>query len=118
MAADTELKQDLRTLALFIRVYCREKHGEESKRVVHREDHDLRKLAGRPVALCPECAKLLAHSFYKRTNCPMQPKPACKRCPCHCYHPKYRARIREVMRFSSRRLVLDGRLDLLFHLVF
>jgi hypothetical protein len=48
----------------------------------------------------------------------MHPKPACKHCPAHCYHPTYRARIREVMKFSGRKMLLGGRLDYLFHLLF
>jgi hypothetical protein len=48
----------------------------------------------------------------------MDPKPACKHCPSHCYHPDYRKRIREVMRYSGRNMVLGGRLDYLYHLLF
>ena len=65
--------------------------------------HDVQAIAGRAVNLCPECMKLLTHAFIKRTHCPMNPKPACKHCPSHCYHPTYRAQIREVMRFSGAR---------------
>ena len=54
----------------------------------------------------------------KRSRCPLDPKPACKHCPVHCYHPTYRQNIREVMRYSGRRLVLSGRLDMLYHLLF
>jgi hypothetical protein len=48
----------------------------------------------------------------------MDPKPMCKHCPSHCYRPSYRARIREVMKFSGRKMVLSGRLDFLLHLLF
>jgi len=41
----------------------------------------------------------------------------CKHCPEHCYAPRYRAQIREVMRYSGPRLVLRGRLDYLWHLL-
>jgi len=44
----------------------------------------------------------------------MDPKPACKACPAHCYKPEMRARIRGVMRHSGMRAVLRGRLDWLF----
>ena len=67
--------------------------------------------------LCPACRKLLAHAFVQRSHCPLDPKPACKKCPTHCYAPKYRAQIREVMKYSGRRLGLRGRLDYLFGLV-
>ena len=114
----TELDRDLKTLALFIRVYCREKHAEEVKSVIQIKDYDLEELAGKRIILCPDCAKLLQHAFYKRSHCPMEPKPACKHCPNHCYHPTYRAQIRQVMKFSGKHLLLSGRLDYLFHLLF
>ena len=115
---DVELGRDLRTLVLFIRVYCREKHREEVKRIVKLQTHDVQKIAGQLVVLCPCCTQLLAHALTKRSNCPMRPKPACKHCPCHCYRPNYRAQIRQVMKFSGRHLLLSGRLDYLLHLLF
>jgi hypothetical protein len=99
---DPATRKDLKTLALFIRV----------------KTHDVTAIAGRELVLCESCRKLLAHAFVKRSHCPMHPKPACKHCPSHCYHPAYRAQIREVMRFSGRKMVLGGRLDYLFHLLF
>lgn len=115
---ETELFSDLRTLALFIHIYCRYKHMEQPKSIVEMKTHDVQLIAGRPIVLCPECTKLLAHAFIKRTHCPMHPKPACKHCPSHCYHPTYRAQIREVMKYSGKKLLLSGRLDYLFHLLF
>ena len=66
------------------------------------------------------CAAMaaVAVTFAVSATCPMSPKPSCKHCPSHCYHPTCRARIREVMKFSGRRLVMTGRLDLLFHVLF
>ncbi len=110
--------RDLKTLAMFIRIYCKHKHADAQKAPVALKTHDVQAITGRPVVLCRDCAKLLAHAFYKRSVCPMNPKPACKHCPNHCYHPAYRARIRQVMKYSGRRLVLTGRLDYLFHLLF
>lgn len=115
---DVGLARDLKTLVLFIRVYCREKHRDEVKRIVKLPDHDVQKLAGQLVTLCPGCSQLLAHALTKRANCPMRPKPACKHCPSHCYRSNYRAQIREVMKFSGRHLLLTGRLDYLLHLLF
>jgi hypothetical protein len=115
---DRELRDDLRTLACFIRVYCREKHADEVKRLITLPGYDVEAIAGERMALCPTCAQLLAHAFTKRSHCPMHPKPACKNCPSHCYHPEYRARIREVMKFSGKHLLLGGRLDYLLHLLF
>ncbi len=113
-----ELLRDLKTLALFIDLYCRHKHEDAERKPVDLRTHDVALIAGRTIVLCPECTKLLAHAFVKRTHCPMDPKPMCKHCPNHCYHPTYRQQIREVMKFSGRKMVLGGRLDYLFHLLF
>ena len=115
---DKELRKDLKTLALFIRIYCSKKHAEEPREVVSLKTHDVEAIAGRPIVLCRECTRLLTHAFTKRSHCPFDPKPACKDCPSHCYHPTYRSQIRQVMTFSGRHLVLHGRLDYLYHLLF
>lgn len=115
---DRALHRDLKTLADFIRVYCRSKHPDAFKAPTTLRTHDVEAICGKPLLLCPSCRKLLAHGFTKRTHCPMEPKPACKRCPDHCYHPTYRRQIREVMKYSGRKLVLSGRLDYLVHLLF
>lgn len=118
MVTTTQQNKDLRTLARFIQVYCRHKHAGHRKRIVRLRGHDVAAIAGSRLSLCHSCEKLLVHAFVKRTHCPMVPKPACKRCPNHCYHPKYRANIREVMKFSGMQLLLSGRLDYFFHLLF
>jgi hypothetical protein len=114
----THLERDLRTLALFIALYCRRKHAGALKTPFQLKTHDIQAIAGKPVSLCNACRKLLAHALVKRSHCPLQPKPACKHCPVHCYHPNYREQIQEVMKYSGRQMVLAGRLDFLFHLLF
>lgn len=116
---DRAIERDQRTLLKFVEVYCADRHPEAPRRPVDLRAIDVDRLArGRPVLLCNDCCKLLAHALVKRQVCPMQPKPACKHCPNHCYHPAYRAQIREAMKHSGRKLVLHGRLDYLFHLLF
>lgn len=114
---DRELRRDLKTLVKFIEVYCDLRHGDRDKAAVELQTHDVAVIAGRQVSVCDECRRLLAHAFVKRSTCPMEPKPACKHCPSHCYQPKYRQQIREVMKVSGRRLVLRGRVDYLLHLL-
>lgn len=113
-----DLGRDLRTLANFITVYCHHRHAGVMKAPVDLKTHDVEQIAGRPVRICDDCAKLLAHAFTKRTHCPLSPKPACKNCPSHCYHPTYRRQIQEAMRVAGKKMVLTGRLDYLFHLLF
>jgi hypothetical protein len=112
------LSRDLRMLAVFIDIYCRHKHRDRERQRAKLGTHDVEAIAGRELHLCEDCRKLLAHAFVKRSHCPMNPKPMCKHCPQHCYHPTYRAKIQEVMRFSGKRSVVSGRFDFLLHLLF
>lgn len=116
--ADYRLERDLRTLVRFVAVYCGKRHRDAPKSPLRLKSFDISTLANEAIELCPACVDLLTHALVKRAHCPLHPKPACKHCPSHCYHPKYRSQIREVMRFSGRHIVLTGRLDYLFHLLF
>lgn len=115
--AERQLRRDLKLLARFIAVYCHSNHRDEPKSAVNLKTHDVRAIHARPPALCSSCRKLLTHAFVKRSRCPLDPKPNCKKCPEHCFAPRYRAQIRAVMKYSGRRLVLRGRLDYLWHLI-
>lgn len=117
LASDGKLSQDLRLLGLFIETYCRHHHHGD-KKVVEIKTHDVTAINGRELELCDECRKLLTHAYVKRTHCPLHPKPQCKHCPSHCYHPLYRQQIRTVMRDSGMRLLLSGRVHYLLHLLF
>lgn len=112
------VRRDLKILATFIRIYFRDRHGDRQRSVLSLRTRALTEIAGWPAELCRECGKLLAHASVKRSGCPMNPKPARRHCPRCCYHPAYRHQIRQVMRYSGRKLVMRGRLDLLFHLLF
>ena len=79
--------------------------------------HDLDDIAASPLKLCRACQKLLAHAFVKRTVCELDPKPSCKKCAEHCYAPRYRDQIRTVMRYSGKRLLFQGRLSYVWHLL-
>jgi len=118
LATPELLDHDLKTLALFIQIYCKHQHKEAEKSLVSLHTHDVKAIAGRDLHLCPDCTKLLTHAFVKRSHCPMNPKPMCKHCPNHCYHLTYREKIREVMRFSGKHMLLHGRIDYMLHLLF
>lgn len=113
-----KLRYDLRVLATFIRIYCDGHHAGQARAPVPEPIWRLAQTGRPPPSLCPVCTKLLGHAAAKRRACPFDPKPACKHCPDHCYLPAYRTQIREVMRYSGRRLVLSGRLDYLWRLLF
>ncbi|MEN8149888.1 MAG: nitrous oxide-stimulated promoter family protein [Planctomycetota bacterium] len=109
-----EIAKDLGVLGKFVAVYCRHHHeGPRAPFAMKGMDLAATSLGKREV--CAECAKLLAHAVTKRAMCPLTPKPACRLCTEHCYADEYREKIREVMRFSGRHLILRGHLHLLFH---
>jgi hypothetical protein len=122
-AADVKLddhaRKDIRTLAMFVDLFCRSKHAQAGRSTVIFKiaGEDISAIAARPLCLCVDCRRLLAHAAVKRSHCPLDPKPSCKHCPVHCYHPVYRTRMQEVMRFSGRKMVLSGRLDYLAQLL-
>lgn len=113
---ERKLRRDLKTLAKFVEIYCRNQHEGARKTRLHLKTDGLETLSVGAVDLCPTCSKLLAHALMKRARCSLDPKPMCKRCPTPCYQPQYRASIRDVMKYSGRKLVLSGRLDYLRHL--
>lgn len=112
-------EKELKVLAGFVDIYCRENHGDRARSEFPVRDDRLNRIwkKGTPV-LCEECRRLLDHGIAKLMLCPYDPKPMCKKCPTHCYAPGYRQRMREVMKFSGQYLVKHGRLDLLIHYYF
>jgi hypothetical protein len=111
---DKQLK-DLKVLAQFVRIYCAARHDGQSAAALPEA------LAGqfkKGIVLCPACRELLEHALLKRLNCPLEPKPTCRDCHIHCYSMEYRAKIREIMAYSGRKMILRGRLDYLWHYFF
>jgi predicted amidophosphoribosyltransferase len=94
------LEKDRYVLEQFIRMYCRGKHASPKGE------------------LCPDCQELLAYAEQRLARRAQDPKPSCKHCTVHCYRPAHREKIREVMRYSGKRLLLHGRLDLIRHYFF
>ena len=116
---DPKKNKDIRVLADFISIFCRENHRTEAKNAFTVKDDRLcRTLGNKKLQLCPDCYKLLNHGIAKLLLCPYDPKPMCKKCPTHCYAPGYREKVREVMKFSGLYLVKHGRLDLMVHYFF
>ena len=68
--------------------------------------HNLRK------KLCEECAELCDYSTERLECCPYgEKKPMCSKCPIHCFKKDKRLQIREVMRFSGRRMIFKHPID-------
>jgi len=57
--------------------------------------------------LCPECSELCDYALYRLDHCRWgNEKNFCSQCPCHCYKPAMREKIRAVMRYSGPRIML------------
>jgi hypothetical protein len=109
--------RDMKVLITFVTAYCRAKHaGNPTVRV--ELPPELSASYPRGLELCADCAGLVPHAVEKRRRCPLDPKPSCKKCHVHCYSRQYRERIREIMAFSGRRLIMRGRIHYLWHYFF
>lgn len=97
--ADRRWKRQRRTLETMLRIYCRGNHGRRAD-------------------LCDECGRLRDYAFTRLDRCPYgRDKPACSRCPTHCYKPDMRERIREVMRYSGPRMLARHPILALLHML-
>lgn len=107
-------KADIRTLMKFVAIFCREHHDGEKTPFSFRH-FDIREIERKEILICPDCTRLLTYGLTMRLKCPHDPKPMCKKCETQCYREEYKAKIREVMKFSGMYMVKHGRLDMLYH---
>lgn len=99
MAAQQQrMQRERQTIAAMVRLYCRDRHGPKDE-------------------LCDDCTTLLDYALRRLDNCPFQEnKPTCNRCTVHCYSPRRRERVGEVMRYAGPRMMLRHPLLSLGHL--
>ncbi len=105
MKKEKRIKKDEKVLRKFIQVYCQNNHLK--KGVPEYKD-----------GYCKECYELLEYSLKRLYNCPLDPKPQCKHCKVHCYKPKMRQKIKEIMKYSGIYFVKHGRIDWVLHYFF
>lgn len=81
------LKRELFTVEKMIGIYCRRVHHTRGGR-------------------CPECEKLYAYAGERIARCKFgADKPACAKCPIHCYKPEMKEAIKKVMRYAGPRML-------------
>ena len=106
-------KKDIRLIGKFVQLYCAGHH-----RAAQCSPVTLPMGLGER-SLCPECASFLEYAVSKRLKCPLEAeKPTCKQCRIHCYDRLRREKVREIMSYSGRRLMMRGRLDYVWHYFF
>ena len=55
---------------------------------------------------CSECKKLIEYAELRTNLCPfMENKTFCSNCKVHCYKPDMREKIKEVMKYSGKRML-------------
>ncbi|WED24433.1 nitrous oxide-stimulated promoter family protein [Vibrio sp. JC009] len=92
-----ELVTEFKTLVAMMNIYCRNHHQTK--------------------VLCSECEELLNYAETKLDRCPYgQEKPACNKCPIHCYKPAEKEQMRAVMRYAGPRMLLRHPLLAIRHL--
>lgn len=93
------VEQEKQIVADMIALYCRKRHNCKE--------------------LCPECRALTEYAFRRSELCPYKEnKTFCSQCKTHCYSPKMREKIRQVMRFSGPRMLFHHPVAALRHLYY
>ncbi len=80
-----------------ISIFCRQKHSQ-------------------PTNLCWSCQALLDYARERLDRCCFrEKKPACADCPVHCYEPKRRREVVDVMRFAGPQMMFYHPILVLAH---
>ena len=100
------IKREQKTVEHMIGIYCRDLHLTTGKHPT------------KGYKLCDECRRLVEYARFRLKNCPFQEnKTTCGNCPIHCYKPKMREKIREVMRYSGPRMMWHHPLLAIGHMI-
>lgn len=106
-------KKDIKLIGKFVEVYCKGRHGK-----VDRSAISLPSGLGER-RLCPECSTFMQYAITRRIKCPLEAeKPSCKHCRTHCYNKANLAKVKEIMAYSGKKLMLRVRLDYIWHYFF
>ncbi len=100
MTIEKKREREKKVVEEMIRIYCHKKHHTKGKE------------------LCPECRELKDYAFHRSDVCPfMKEKTFCSNCKVHCYMPKMKEKIREVMRFSGPRMLFHRPIMAIHHVL-
>lgn len=96
-ATRKRLAREWKTVQAMIDIFCREQHAPPGGLPPH----------GSPqCGLCPQCVELSTYARQRLEKCPFgDDKPACAKCPVHCYKPALREQMKVVMRYAGPRML-------------
>ncbi|MBO5209346.1 MAG: nitrous oxide-stimulated promoter family protein [Lachnospiraceae bacterium] len=101
MGKDIQSKREREKVIVsqMIDLYCRKQHKTKRE-------------------LCTECKELKQYALLRSDKCPfMETKTFCSNCKVHCYKPKMREMIRQVMRFSGPRMIFHHPIMAVSHVI-
>ena len=90
-------QREFKTLRLMTEIHCRSMHPERE-------------------CPCEECAAFLEYAHYRLEKCTFgSEKPACAKCPIHCYKPVEREKARSIMKEAGPKMLWTHPLLALWH---
>jgi len=93
------LAVELKTIIAMTSIYCRDHHKEGF------ED-------------CKTCEEFIDHAEKKLDRCVYgDNKPACKKCPIHCYKPEKREQAKLIMRYAGPKMILTHPILAIKHII-
>ena len=98
-ACMTRIEREKQTVCKMIELYCR--HHLKQNRMPDEYQH-----------LAEFACRRLDHCKYG------EQKTACKNCPTHCYAPKEREQIREIMRWAGPRMIFYSPVEAIKHFLY
>lgn len=84
---EEKINFEKKIISQMIGIYCKKKHKQ--------------------IQICDECREVLDYANKKIENCKfIEVKSFCSNCKSPCYSPVMREKIREIMKFSGKRIIL------------
>lgn len=92
-------KRESEIVLAMIGMYCKAHHGDSG-------------------SLCEACQSLADYAEKRLLSCLYgELKPVCKACPVHCYSPKMREQMKQVMQWAGPRMLYRKPLFALVHMI-
>lgn len=96
---DNRIAREQKTIASMVTIFCVQNHKDNQ-------------------GLCPCCKELLEYSIMRLSQCSFgSEKPVCLKCTVHCYNLEMRDKIKQVMKYSGKRMILNHPLLTIRHLM-